>query len=45
MTVTDALDLIRSVGDVHGAEGVLRLRFPDSERAALQPAIDTLRQR
>ncbi|HXJ41550.1 MAG TPA: hypothetical protein VNH18_19895 [Bryobacteraceae bacterium] len=44
MTVADALELIRRVGVVDGANGVLRLRFPEKQRTALQPAIDTLRQ-
>jgi hypothetical protein len=43
MTITGALNTIRRVGAVEVSGGKLKLRFPESERAALQPAIDTLR--
>jgi hypothetical protein len=42
--VAEALDLIRRVGAVENSEGTLKLKFPEKERAALQPAIDTLRK-
>lgn len=45
MTVTGALNIVRRVGAVEISGGKLKLRFPENERAALQPAIDTLRSR
>jgi hypothetical protein len=41
--IAEALDIIRRVGAVESSEGKLKLKFPESERAALQPAIDALR--
>jgi hypothetical protein len=43
MTVTEALELVRQVGVVEGRGGVLRLKFPERDRAMLQPAIEVLR--
>lgn len=43
MKVAEALELIRRVGVVESAGGSLKLKFPETERATLQPAIDTLR--
>jgi hypothetical protein len=43
VTVAGALRTIRRVGAVEISSGKLRLTFPESERAALQPAIDALR--
>ncbi len=43
MKVAEALKLIRQVGVVENSGGHLRLRFPERERTALQPAIDALR--
>lgn len=42
-TVAEAIELVRRVGVVQNAEGHLKLKFPERERAALQPAIDILR--
>jgi hypothetical protein len=41
--VAEALKLIRRVGIVESSGGNLKLKFPESARAALQPAIETLR--
>jgi hypothetical protein len=41
--VAEALELIRRVGAVEISEGKLKLKFPEKERTALQPAIDVLR--
>jgi hypothetical protein len=41
--VVEALELIQRVGVVESSEGKLRLKFPERERTALQPAIDALR--
>ena len=41
--VSDAQEIIRRVGVVESSGGNLKLRFPDSERVAVQPAIDILR--
>jgi len=41
--VAEALDQIRRVGVAEIRGGNLKLKFPESERAALQAAIDTLR--
>jgi hypothetical protein len=43
VTVAEALETIRRVGAVENHGGKLKLRFPESERAALRPAIETLR--
>ena len=43
MTVPEALTAVRSVGTVQLAGGKLKLRFPESVRVQLQPAIATLR--
>jgi hypothetical protein len=43
VNVVEALGLIRRVGEVHRHGDSLRLMFPERERTALQPAIDTLR--
>jgi hypothetical protein len=43
VTVAEALKAIQHVGAVESHSGKLKLRFPESERAALQPAIETLR--
>jgi hypothetical protein len=42
MKVAEALELIRRVGAVESSAGKLKLRFPEKDRAALKPAIDTL---
>lgn len=44
MKVAEALEIIRRVGAVESSEGNLKLKFPEAKRAALQPAIDTLRK-
>jgi hypothetical protein len=41
--VAEALEVIRRVGVVESFEGKLKLKFPEKERTALQPAIDALR--
>jgi hypothetical protein len=41
--VAEALEVIRRVGVVESSEGKLKLKFPERERTALQPAIDALR--
>jgi hypothetical protein len=41
--VAEALELIRRVGVAENRGGNLKLKFPERERTALQPAIDTLR--
>jgi len=43
MTVSEAIGEVQRVGVVEVSGGNLRLKFPESMRAALQPAIDTLR--
>jgi hypothetical protein len=43
VTVAEALETIRRVGAVESHHGKLKLRFPECERAALQPAVETLR--
>jgi hypothetical protein len=43
VNVAEALELIREVGDVQIFGDKMKLRFPESERAALEPAIETLR--
>jgi hypothetical protein len=43
MNVAEALDRIRQVGLVESCGDSLKLKFPERERSALQPAIDTLR--
>lgn len=43
MNVAEAIELIRRVGVVENSKGNLRLKFPERERTALGPAIDTLR--
>jgi hypothetical protein len=43
MTIPEALEAVRQVAAVEISDGKLKLRFPESERAALQPAIETLR--
>ena len=43
MNVAEALSLIGLVGAVESSGGKLRLKFPEREYLALQPAIDTLR--
>lgn len=43
MKVAEALKIIGRVGVVERSEGKIKLKFPEAERAALQPAIDTLR--
>jgi hypothetical protein len=43
MTVPEALALIREVGGVEIRGGNLRVKFPEKDRARLQPALDTLR--
>lgn len=43
MRVAEALELIRRVGVAENRGGNLKLKFPERERTALQPAIDTLR--
>lgn len=43
MTVTDAMEALRRVGSLGSDGRTLRLRFPENVRAALQPAIETLR--
>jgi hypothetical protein len=44
MTVPEALELVRGVGEVEIHGGNLKLRYPQEERARLQPAIATLRE-
>lgn len=44
MKVAEALEVIRRVGVVESSEGKLKLKFPERERTALQPAIDALRR-
>jgi hypothetical protein len=41
--VAEALEVVRRVGAVESSGGNLKIKFPEGERAALQPAIDTLR--
>ena len=43
MSIPEALETIRRVGAVQISGGKLKVRFPETERAALQPAIETLR--
>jgi hypothetical protein len=43
VTVTEAIGTVRRVGIVEASGGNLRLCFPEKDRAALQPAINTLR--
>src|ERR1035438_4073764 len=43
MKVVEALELIGRVGLVESAGGNLKLKFPEGERTALRPAIETLR--
>lgn len=43
MNIVEALEVIQRVGVVQISDGNLKLRFPERERAALQPAIETLR--
>ena len=45
MTVIEALEQVRRVGMVESSAGKLKLTFPERERSALQPAIDTLGNR
>jgi hypothetical protein len=44
MTVPEALGLIREVGGVEIRGGNLRVKFPEKDRARLQPALHTLRR-
>jgi hypothetical protein len=44
MTVPEALGLIREVGGVKIRGGNLRVKFPEKDRARLQPALYTLRR-
>ncbi len=44
MKVAEALEVIRRVGVVESSEGKLKLKFPETERTALQPAIAVLRR-
>lgn len=44
MTVHDAIQEIRKVGTIRVENGKLKVRFPESERARLEPAIETFRQ-
>jgi hypothetical protein len=43
MTVHEAIDQIRRVGTIRAENGKVKLRFPELERARLEPAIETLR--
>jgi hypothetical protein len=43
VNVAEAIELIQRVGVVESSEGKLKLKFPETERTALQPAIDALR--
>ncbi len=43
MTVHEAIDKVRSVGTIWAESGKLKLRFPGTEQARLEPAIETLR--
>ncbi|HYK59759.1 MAG TPA: hypothetical protein VEV85_10030 [Bryobacteraceae bacterium] len=44
MTLHDAIDDVQRVGSIRAENGKLKLRFPDTERFRLEPAIDTLRR-
>ena len=43
MTVHEAIREVRKVGTIRAENGKLKLRFPEPERARLEPAIETLR--
>ena len=44
MTVEGAINEIRRVGSIRAENGKLRIRFPEPERARLEPAIEALRR-
>src|SRR5947209_20265629 len=44
MTVVEALEMVKQVGAVEVNGEKLKLRFPEKDRATLQPAIHTLRR-
>jgi hypothetical protein len=44
MTLPEALDAVQSIGSVRIENGKLKLRFPEPERARLEPAIEVLRR-
>jgi hypothetical protein len=44
MTVSEALAMVKQVGAVEVRGGSLKLRYPEKERAGLQPAIAALRE-
>src|ERR1035441_8436746 len=43
MTISEAVQLIRRVGVVESRGGNLKVKFPEEQRVALQPAIEVLR--
>jgi hypothetical protein len=43
MTIHEAIEEIRQFGTIGAENGKLKLRFPETERARLEPAIDILR--
>jgi hypothetical protein len=44
MTVHEAIQEVRKVGTIRQENGKLKLRFPETERARLEAAIETLRR-
>ena len=44
MTVHEAMKEVRKVGTIRAENGKLKGRFPEPQRARLDPAIETLRQ-
>jgi hypothetical protein len=44
MTAHEAIEEVQNVGTIRAENGKLKLRFPESERVRLEPAIETLRQ-
>jgi hypothetical protein len=43
VTVHEAIHEVRKVGTIRAENGKLKVRFPEPERARLEPAIETLR--
>ena len=43
MTVHEAIDEVQKVGTIRAENGKLKLRFPETERARLEAAIEALR--
>jgi len=43
MTVSEAIREVRKVGSIRAENGKLKVRFPEPERARLEPAMETLR--